>query len=183
LSYNSARIPQVVLTTGEPPGLRALREEPSMPCRTVSRRAFLQTAGLICGLSGCGTIFYPERRGQPAGMLDWKVVALDAVGLLFFFVPGVIAFAVDFNNGTIYLPPGQCADGLSPDQKRLTSRRVPRGELSIARLQREVSAHLQSPFELTPGGYETHELASVDEFWDTAARCERAGHSSPSVSS
>ena len=31
---------------------------------------------------------------------------LDAVGLLFFFVPGVIAFAVDFSNGTIYLPDG-----------------------------------------------------------------------------
>jgi len=34
------------------------------------------------------------------------VVALDAIGLLFFFVPGVIAFAVDFVTGAIYLPGG-----------------------------------------------------------------------------
>jgi hypothetical protein len=29
---------------------------------------------------------------------------LDAVGLIFFISPGVIAFAVDFTQGTIYLP-------------------------------------------------------------------------------
>jgi len=56
-------------------------------------------------LSGCGTILHPERRGQPAGRIDWKIAALNGLGLLLFFVPGVIAFAVDFNNGTIYLPP------------------------------------------------------------------------------
>ena len=69
---------------------------------------------------GCGTVLHPERRGQPAGPLDWKVVALDAVGLLFFFVPGVIEFAVDFNNGTIYLPSGQQASstGAEPPTRR-----------------------------------------------------------------
>lgn len=72
---------------------------------------------LIVQQTGCGTIFWPERRGQPAGRLDPKVVALDAIGLLFFFIPGVIAFAVDFNNGTIYLPPNQQAgSGESTDQ-------------------------------------------------------------------
>ena len=55
---------------------------------------------------GCGTILYPERRGQPAGKLDTDIVILDAVGLLIFLVPGVIAFAVDFSTGAIYLPPG-----------------------------------------------------------------------------
>ncbi len=55
---------------------------------------------------GCGTIIYPERRGQPAGKLDTDIVILDAVGLLIFLVPGVIAFAVDFSTGAIYLPPG-----------------------------------------------------------------------------
>jgi hypothetical protein len=27
------------------------------------------------------------------------------IGLLFFIIPGVVAYAVDFSNGTIYLPP------------------------------------------------------------------------------
>jgi len=66
------------------------------------------TALLVFQLTGCGTLLYPERRGQLAGHLDAGVVILDAIGLLFFIIPGVIAFAVDFSNGTIYLPtPGK----------------------------------------------------------------------------
>jgi len=55
-------------------------------------------------LMGCGTLMYPERKGQRAGRIDVGVALLDGVGLFFFLIPGVIAFAVDFNNGTIYLP-------------------------------------------------------------------------------
>lgn len=65
------------------------------------------SAALIVQLMGCGTILHPERRGQKAGRIDVTIAALDAVGLLFFIIPGVIAFAVDFNNGTIYLPKGE----------------------------------------------------------------------------
>ena len=68
---------------------------------------------LICAaviaapLVGCGTILYPERRGQSAmGRLDVDIVILDGLGLFFFLVPGVIAFAVDFATGAIYLPRG-----------------------------------------------------------------------------
>jgi hypothetical protein len=50
-------------------------------------------------------LFYPERCGQPhSHQIDWKIAALDALGLLLFFVPGVVAFAVDFYTGAIYLP-------------------------------------------------------------------------------
>jgi hypothetical protein len=56
---------------------------------------------------GCGTIFYPERRNQVAGKLDTDIVLLDGVGLLFFLIPGVIAFAIDFATGAIYLPAGK----------------------------------------------------------------------------
>lgn len=61
-------------------------------------------AVLIFQLAGCGTIMYPERKGQKSGKIDAGVAILDGIGLLFFLIPGVIAFAVDFNNGTIYLP-------------------------------------------------------------------------------
>jgi hypothetical protein len=37
--------------------------------------------------------------------LDVGVVVLDGIGLLVFLVPGIIAFAVDFATGVIYLPP------------------------------------------------------------------------------
>ena len=52
----------------------------------------------------CGTLIYPERRGAKTGRLDVGVVVLDALGLLFGLIPGVIAFAVDLSTGAIYLP-------------------------------------------------------------------------------
>ena len=64
------------------------------------------TITLVGNLASCGTIMYPERHGQRAGQIDPLVAGLDGVGLLFFILPGVIAFAVDFNNHSIYLPHG-----------------------------------------------------------------------------
>lgn len=57
-------------------------------------------------LFSCGYILHPEQRGQKAGELDLAIVGLDAIGLLFFIIPGVIAFAVDIYSGTIYKPNG-----------------------------------------------------------------------------
>ena len=64
-------------------------------------------AVLTLQLTGCGTLMYPERRGQRGGSLDAGVAILDGLGLLFGIIPGVIAFAVDFSNGTIYMPKGR----------------------------------------------------------------------------
>ncbi|MGM8930843.1 hypothetical protein [Salinicola halophyticus] len=61
-------------------------------------------AGLMLSLTGCGTLFYPERKGQLQGRVDPGVAIADGLGLLLFIVPGVIAYAVDFSNNTIYLP-------------------------------------------------------------------------------
>lgn len=61
-------------------------------------------AALVFQLVGCGTIMYPERKGQKTGKIDAGIAVLDGIGLFFFLIPGVIAYAVDFNNGTIYLP-------------------------------------------------------------------------------
>ena len=61
-------------------------------------------SALLIQLAGCGIILYPERKGQKPGRIDPGVAILDAVGLFFFIIPGVIAFAVDFGTGAIYLP-------------------------------------------------------------------------------
>ncbi|WP_110716477.1 hypothetical protein [Salinicola acroporae] len=61
-------------------------------------------SGLILSLAGCGTLFYPERKGQLQGRIDPGVAIADGLGLLLFIIPGVIAYAVDFSNNTIYLP-------------------------------------------------------------------------------
>ena len=64
----------------------------------------LMCAVLITQMAGCGTIMYPQRRGQRGGKIDAGVAVMDGVGLLLFLIPGVIAFAVDFSTGAIYLP-------------------------------------------------------------------------------
>lgn len=67
----------------------------------------LLSATLVTQLTACGTIFYPERRGQLTGEIDPGVAILNAIGLLFYLVPGLIAFGVDFATGAIYLPDGR----------------------------------------------------------------------------
>jgi hypothetical protein len=78
------------------------------------------TLVMLFELSACGTIFYPERKGTRSGALDPIVVAADAIGLLFFFIPGVIAFAVDFSNGTIYKGGGRHSS-LTPDELKMVA--------------------------------------------------------------
>src|SRR5436190_10407641 len=110
--------------------------------RLLSRRSFL-LAGLasgVCCSAGCGTLLYPERRGQQAGKLDCGVILLDGLGLLLFFVPGIIAFAVDFATGAIYLPAGESQSFLGAngrDPFRTIS--VPTDRLSHADIARTVS--------------------------------------------
>lgn len=72
--------------------------------RTTRRLGMLLTLALGAQASGCGLILYPERKGQKSGDIDATVAVLDGIGLLFFIIPGVIAFVVDFHHGTIYLP-------------------------------------------------------------------------------
>lgn len=139
---------------------------------STSRRRLLRCA-LLCiggaGLPGCGTIFYPERRGQPTGKLDWKVVAFDALGLVLFFIPGVVAFAVDFATGAIYLPPdhyGKTVGNKSPD-KKLTTLQVPRGNVDRHHIEQAVSQHVGQEVSLVDGEFETRELETIDQFWAT----------------
>lgn len=136
-----------------------------MPSR-LSRRQFVEQLLILAAPGaaiGCGTVLHPERRGQAAGPLDWKIVALDAVGLLFFFVPGVIAFAVDFNNGTIYLPEHQ-AQTAEPSRK-LHTRQLQREQSLVTELETTVSEHLQREITLAPGQYQTEPLTEVADFW------------------
>jgi len=70
---------------------------------------------LLTQLTACGTLFYPDRRGQIEGKVDPVIVALDAVGILFYVIPGLIAFGIDFATGAIYLPGGSTAQ-VSPEK-------------------------------------------------------------------
>jgi hypothetical protein len=117
-------------------------------------------------------ILHPERRNQPpGGDLDWGVFALDTLGLLLFFLPGVIAFAVDFTTGAIYLPaPGYGDAGPAVKDRPLVAVRVPRKELTQRRVEEVASQQAGREVRLVAGEYRSTPLAKLDEFWPTRAR-------------
>lgn len=88
---------------------------------------FILTA-LLLQITACGYFLHPERRGQTGGRIDMGIVALDGIGLLFFLVPGIIAFAVDFSTGCIYLPGG--AYSAIPDNDEIRVIQVDPAELN-----------------------------------------------------
>ena len=147
------------------------REEDTVMKSTLSRRGFVQmsAAGAVGLVAGCGTILHPERRNQPpGGGLDWGIVAMDAVGLLLFFIPGVIAFAVDFSTGAIYLPPDGYGDARRPaNDEPLVEVQVPPKELTPQRLEQVASMHAGRDVRLVRGEFLTAPLAKLAEFWPT----------------
>jgi hypothetical protein len=64
--------------------------------------SILVAAVLALQLAACGTILYPERRGTHGGRVDVGVAVMDGFWCLVFIVPGVVAYIVDFSNGSIY---------------------------------------------------------------------------------
>lgn len=79
----------------------------------------LLVAALFTQLTACGTLFFPERRGQIEGRVDPAVAALNAIGILFYVLPGLIAFGIDFATGAIYLPGGLNAQVAPQDLQNL----------------------------------------------------------------
>jgi hypothetical protein len=114
---------------------------------------------LLTQLAACGTLFYPERRGQIDGKLDPVVFALDAVGLLLYIVPGLIALGIDFATGAIYLPGGET---YSVAPERLREAVDDRGQVNRQRLRgiiREASGQdlpLDHPQLIEQRGSEAH---------------------------
>lgn len=92
----------------------------------------LLSLSLLSQLAACGTIFYPERRGQIGGQIDPAIAIMDAIGLLFYIIPGLLAFAVDFITGAIYLPGGKHAQ---VDPQLLQQAIQPDGSIDNLRLK------------------------------------------------
>lgn len=117
---------------------------------------------LLTQLTACGSLLYPDRRGQIEGKIDPVVAALNTIGILFYVLPGLIAFAVDFATGAIYLPGGKYS--IAPET--LHDAIGPNGEVDKAKLkaiiQRETgqSLPLDNPNLIQQRG-SLQQLASV----------------------
>jgi hypothetical protein len=126
----------------------------------------------IIAATGCGTLMHPERRHQGhSNQIDWKIAACNGLGLLLFFVPGVIAFAVDFYTGAIYLPAGHGhADNSDSPASRLAVTRfglhkitIPRDQLSLHAIEQAVSKHVGQTVVLDEDS-RVSELAQIERF-------------------
>lgn len=145
----------------------------------MKRRHFISTLLNLSGMgaaimaaTGCGTLMHPERRHQRhSNQIDWKIAACNGLGLLLFFIPGVIAFAVDFYTGAIYLPAGHDhADNSSSPAKRFGVARlglrkieIPRDQLSVRTIEQVVSAHVGETVVLEEDS-SVSELAQIEQF-------------------
>jgi hypothetical protein len=150
--------------------------------RVVRRGFYCATAA---SLSGCGTFFHKERIGQPHSyQIDWRVAAADGLGLLLFFIPGIVAFVVDFYTGAIYLPCDYCAAngedaGTTPGEpaKALATDAIatsggvefaridlPREKLDPRSIEDAVSARVGRSVELVGSEGRASELEALDQF-------------------
>lgn len=93
--------------------------------------SILLSTTLITQLAACGTVFYPERRGQISGEIDPGVAILNGLGLLLYVIPGLVAFAVDFATGAIYFPDARYS--VAPE--RLNQAVDSQGEVDPLKLQ------------------------------------------------
>ncbi|HEV7280223.1 MAG TPA: hypothetical protein VGN57_08425 [Pirellulaceae bacterium] len=161
---------------------------PSRRQFVVGSLAAVSTATLSAA-TGCGTLMHPERVGQTRrGNVDWTVVGLDAIGLCFFFIPGIIAFAVDFGNGAMFFPaepdaPATATATVPTPQVQpanatqastvtpeLRSVPLPPGKLTLDDLARIASRETGRRIELEQGTYETEPMDSLDDFWTLERR-------------
>jgi hypothetical protein len=97
-----------------------------MPTSRPARRwlALFATLALLVH-TACGTLFYPERHGRRSGRVDPAVLLLDGALLFFFVIPGLVAFAIDFYTGGIYMTDGRGrALRIEVDPAELTDARV-----------------------------------------------------------
>lgn len=115
---------------------------------------------LIGNLVGCGTLLYPERQGQTGGKLDTNIVILNSVGLLVFLLPGIVAFAVDFINGTIYLPGGKSASLTQDELDQISTD----GVVNSQNLRKILNRHSENTLILPEGDFQVREVENVAEF-------------------
>lgn len=145
-----------------------------MPIPRLLRKTvpLILAATVALNSTSCGTLLYPERRGQPRGVIDPGVLLLDAVGLIFFVVPGIVAFVVDFSTGAIYLPPTYPLGPAGPlsqagfRREDMVQVNLDKDELTQAKIEQAVSQRTGKPVSLAPGRFRASPMSDLDEFSD-----------------
>jgi hypothetical protein len=118
--------------------------------------------------ASCGFFIYPERRGQTGGKIDTQIAILDGLGLLLYIIPGLIAYAVDFSSGAIYLPGGKKSTSITPDNENVVVVHTDKGNLNFQTIDEIVKEH--TGYTVDTASAQVYELDSVDEARKKVAR-------------
>jgi hypothetical protein len=114
-------------------------------------------------MTSCGTLLYPERRGQKNGQLDGIVVMLDFIGCIFFILPGVAAFFVDFTTGAIYLPPPTHSSTSGTSINSLVKIKVDRRDLNRRGIEQIVSSYTGRPVNISDERMQVNHIKSTED--------------------
>lgn len=125
--------------------------------------------------TSCGTLLHSERSGKPhSHRIDPTIAILDGVGCLFFLVPGVIAFAVDFYTGAIYLPVNRPAGtSTTPECDPAEAVRVlqlTQEQLTKEHIEAIVSQHVGRPVTIARQTTSAHRLPEARDIRERVAR-------------
>ncbi|MDP6179807.1 MAG: hypothetical protein QGG48_07950 [Desulfatiglandales bacterium] len=113
-------------------------------------------------------------RGQTHGRIDVGVAVLDGIGVLLFVVPGLIAFAVDFETGAIYLPGGKRAESLTSKADDMLVIRVDPNDLTRQRIEEIASREIGYPIRLDQRNAQIFELDKKENIGTELSRIAKA---------
>jgi hypothetical protein len=134
----------------------------------------LVSMGIVVQLIGCGTLIYPERRGQKSGPIDPGIAILDGIGLLVFIIPGLVAFAVDFTTGAIYLPGGAKKSSALTGQMKVT--RVNLSELNKTTIREIVMKETGCPASVDMSKAEVYVLKKSENIETVLVELHKTGY-------
>ena len=117
--------------------------------RIIQLFSILILGAFVIQIAGCGTIFYPERRGQTVhGGIDPVVAIADSAWFLVFFIPGFIAWGADLYTGALYLPSGQKRFTNQPDSQSMVVVKVNPKQLDQKMIEQVVSTQVGQKIDL-----------------------------------
>ncbi len=135
---------------------------------------------LIVQIAGCGTIFYPERRGQSVhGGIDVVVAIADSAWFLAYIIPGLVAWGVDLYTGALYLPSGKKRFASPPDGKDIVVVKVDPERLDQKMMEEIVSKHVGQKINLDDPSLQILKFngTDADELKAFLSRIEENGQS------
>lgn len=107
-------------------------------------------AAALLFTSGCGTLFFSHRIGKEASkVIDKRVFYTNCFLCLFAIIPGVVAFVLDYDNGTIYYTEAELLpDDLVGMKERGELKKITLADLNIENAAAALSKKLGK--EVTP---------------------------------